>query len=193
MLNKTKNKSMLKDKLNAIRVILGLQVALEEVVLVDGVTKVSAEKFEPGYDLSVVAEDGSMSPAPEGVHETADMKITVDANGVITAVEPKEAEAETEAEGEGKVEVEVEAAVAPDMDAMLNEKLTPVFNAIEELVKEVVAMKSDIASMKENFDKFSKLPAGTKVPKSVATYSSDLDPVMSRIKAVEAMLNSNKK
>lgn len=175
---------MLKDKLNAIRVILGLKVNLEEAVLIDGVTKVSAEKFEAGYELSVVAEDGTMSPAPEGTHETEDMMITVDAKGVITAVEPKETEEETTT----TETTEVAAADAPDMDAMLNEKLTPIFNAIEEMVKEIGSMKEDIAAMKENFSKFSKTPAGTKVPK--VTKAEDkvaVDPLEARLAAIQAL------
>lgn len=171
---------MLKDKLNAIRVILGLKVELEDAVLIDGVTKVMAEKFEPGYELSIVAEDGTMSPAPEGTHETADMKITVDAKGVITAVEPKEEVETTET-------TEVAAAEPGDMDAMLNEKLTPVFNAIEEMVKEMASMKEDIAAMKENFSKFSKTPAGTKVPKAAKVEETKVDPLEARLAAIKAL------
>lgn len=169
---------MLREKLNAIRVILGMKVALEEAVLVDGVTKVKAEKFEPGFEISVVAEDGTESPAPEGVHETETMKITVDANGVISAVEMKE-------EDEKEVEVEVEAAEQPaDIDALITEKLTPVFDAIEALVAEVMSIKEEVSTMKDSFSKFSKEPAGNKVPK-ITKSEEAIDPVMARIEALK--------
>ena len=84
------------DALTKIRVMLGMEpeveatsVELAEATLADGtVVKVEGELAE-GKALLVVTEEGEI-PAPEGIHETSDGKlITVDAGGVITAIEEK--------------------------------------------------------------------------------------------------------
>jgi hypothetical protein len=90
-----------KNKLNQIRVMLGMDVKMVESVLEDGVTRVETESLEPGFELFVVSEAGEKAPAPEGQHKLEDgTKVTVDAEGKITLVEKAE---------EPKVEVEVEA------------------------------------------------------------------------------------
>lgn len=61
--------------------------------LVEGIVKetgakVAAEAFEVGKELFVTGDEGDFMPAPEGTHELEDgTKITVDAAGIITAVE----------------------------------------------------------------------------------------------------------
>jgi hypothetical protein len=88
------------EKLNQIRIALGVAVKMADAMLEDGVTKVEAEAFEPGMKIFVVSETGEKAPAPEGTHTTEDgTKVTVDATGTITAVE----------KAEPKVEVEIEA------------------------------------------------------------------------------------
>ena len=90
------------DKLNQIKIALGVAVKMADAVLEDGVTKVEAEAFEPGMKIFVVSETGEKAPAPEGTHTTQDgTKVTVDATGTITAVEKPEP----------KVEVEIEAGM----------------------------------------------------------------------------------
>ena len=47
---------MFKEKLNQVKVLLGLEVKLSTDKLVDG-TVIEAEEFSPGFPLFVVAED----------------------------------------------------------------------------------------------------------------------------------------
>ena len=169
-----------KNKLNQIRVVLGLQVKLASEKLKSGVM-VEAEEFAPGMDLMVVAEDGSKSPAPAGEHETESGKvIEVDEAGKIVSIE----EAEAESEG-AKVEIEVEKAAqpvkmaedkgpidgsepeAPKKEDAVEEKIAEVMKkvmaAMEPMLQEMAEMKSKIAKMEEQYSKFAKAPATGKI------------------------------
>lgn len=169
-----------KNKLNQIRVVLGLQVKLASEKLKSGVM-VEAEEFAPGMDLMVVAEDGSKSPAPAGEHETESGKvIEVDEAGKIVSIE----EAEAESEG-AKVEIEVEKAAqpvkmaedkgpidgsepeAPKKEDAVEEKIAEVMKkvmaAMEPMLQEMADMKSKIAKMEEQYSKFAKAPATGKI------------------------------
>jgi hypothetical protein len=95
-----------KQKLNQIKIALGMEVKMVSAKLEDGVTVVEAEAFEPGKEIFVVSDSGEKAPAPEGTHTTEDgTKVTVDANGKIVSVEAK-AEVEM-AEEEVKTEEEI--------------------------------------------------------------------------------------
>ena len=174
-------------KLNAIRVILGLQVKLASEKLADGKTVVEAEEFVVGADLAVVAEDGSKSPAPAGEHVTeSGKKIVVDEAGKIVSIE----EGESESEGP-KVEIEVEKTAEPvkkgeeqvkmaeedpmkesllkeKMEEKIEEKISEamkkVMMAMEPMIKDVAEMKAKVAKMEEAYAKFSKAPAAGKIP-----------------------------
>ena len=167
-----------KNKLNQIRVMLGMDVKMVESVLEDGVTRVETESLEPGFDLFVVSETGEKAPAPEGIHVLEDgTKVTVDAAGKITLVEKAE---------EPKVEIEVEAAaeeevkdVPAEMVAKLveekiaekiDEMMTKVYAALEEVVKDVVEVKEEMAAQKEKMAKFSKTPGAPKI----STFNTDV-------------------
>lgn len=126
-----------------------------EAILIDGVTKIAAETFEVGQPLFVIAEDGTATPAPEGVHETADLLITVDALGVITDVTTKAAPAP-----------EVET---PEIETPETETETMMI-ALESIVTELKALKDKMATMESqlckteaNMEKFSKAPATEKI------------------------------
>ncbi|MFZ9876121.1 MAG: hypothetical protein ACO3EY_03580 [Candidatus Nanopelagicales bacterium] len=169
-----------KNKLNQIRVVLGLQIKLASEKLVDGKTVVEAEEFAPGMDLMVVAEDGSKSPAPAGEHVTeSGLKVKVDDAGKIVSVEKAEAESE-----EPKVEIEVEQASkpvkmaeeepidgsepeAPKEEDAVEEKIAEVMKkvmaAMEPMIEEITEMKSKIAKMEEQYSKFAKAPAAGKI------------------------------
>lgn len=73
----------------------GVEVNFEQMKLVDGVTVLEAESFEPDYSVGIVTADGIV-PAPVGEYETVDgMMIVVEVEGQIKEVKPKEMEAET--------------------------------------------------------------------------------------------------
>ena len=168
-----------KNKLNQIRVVLGLQVKLASEKLMDG-TLVEAEEFAPGMDLMVVAEDGSKSPAPSGKHVTeSGLSVEVDDAGKIVSVEKAEAESEGP-----KVEIEVEKAAepvkmaehepidgsepeAPKKEDAVEEKIAEVMKkvmaAMEPMLQEMADMKAKIAKMEEQYSKFAKAPAASKI------------------------------
>ena len=102
------------NKLNAIKIALGMDVKMVDAVLKDGVTRVSAETLEAGSKIYVVAEDGTKAPAPEGIHELEDgTKVYVDAEGTITQVEKPEAEVEIEIEAADETSAQEKPADQP--------------------------------------------------------------------------------
>ena len=191
-----------RKKLNQIKVVLGLEVKLASEKLIDGVTIVEAENFEPGFPLFVVNEDGSKTPAPAGIHETeSGVKVEVDEQGKIVKVEAKEAEAEAP-----KVEVEVEAAAEEDMvpatetpaeeaegQRAINEVMKKVVMAMEDIAKDVAEIKTEMASIKAKYEKFSKEPGAAKAPKVTrGEFAATDDSVLeARIAALNELKASN--
>jgi len=159
---------------------LGMEVKMVESVLEDGVTRVETESLEPGFELFVVSETGEKAPAPEGTHTLEDgTKVTVDAEGKITLVEkaeePKvEVEVEAAAEEEVKVEEEVKDVPAEMVRKMVEEKIdqmmTKVYAALEEVVKDITEVKEEMAAQKEKMAKLSKAPGASKV----STFNTDV-------------------
>ena len=180
--NQNKNNRMnYKNKLNQIRVVLGLQVKLATAKLKDG-TVVEAEEFVPGAALVVVAEDGSKSPAPAGEHTLEDGSVVlIDDAGAIVSLKPMEAtevvEEEVVEEEAKKVKMEDEEgpidgsepespvadAVKEAISEKVEEAMKKVMMAIEPLVTEMADMKSKMAKMEESYAKFAKAPAASKI------------------------------
>jgi len=176
---------MFKEKLNQIRILLGMEVKLADEQLTDG-SAISAEKFEVGYPVFTKADDGTQTPATPGTYETASgLVIEVDAEGKIVSVEAKSEEVETEVAVEAAEEVEVEMAAietpetpedpidpaAPEVDApaqtdntAILEALSQVVFAVEDLCTKMGTMQTEMTEMKEKYAKFSKLPGGNKIP-----------------------------
>lgn len=204
------------EKINKIKIALGMEVKMAEAMLEDGVTKVEAEAFEPGKKIFVVSETGEKGPAPEGIHTTKDkVKVTVDANGTITAVEKPKTE-ELAENGEKKEEVKVEAAaegdiIPPTGDAVnepvktegdiMKEDMTKMImqcmEAIEEVAKEVATVKEEMASYREKMEKMSATPAATKISTFNANPSEEkentLDARVDHLRSLKASFRTNKK
>lgn len=189
-----------------VKVALGL-MKFEDAVLIDG-TKVSAEVFEPGQLLSVVAEDGSVSSAPEGRHETADAFITTDANGIIVSVEPKPAvetpvAASEEVAMEEEIEVEVPESVNPAAaEAAIQAVIDAITPALEEMAAEIDMLKKKMEEMvpgveevKEEMNKFKKAPGASKISTSPSLHSfakentETFGEKINRLKALTAGMN----
>lgn len=169
------------NKLNKIRVILGLQVKLASAKLDDGVTVVEAEEFAPGAALSVVAADGSKSPAPAGEHILEDgSTVLVDEKGSIVSIEPKAVEdvekvveeeankvkmAEDAPADKGPIDGSEPAAPKKEdaVDEKIAEAMKKVMMAIEPLVNDIAEVKSKMAKMEESYAKFAKAPAASKI------------------------------
>lgn len=134
-----------KDKLNQIKVLLGMQVKLEQMTLVDGAV-VEAEAFEPEFSIGIVTEDG-MVALPVGTYETNDGKvIVVEQEGIIASVSDKEPEQE-------EVEVEVEAEKEEEKPVQAKRIVESVsketfFEAVEKLTRENEALKAELEALK---------------------------------------------
>jgi hypothetical protein len=195
------------EKINQIKIALGMEVRMAEAMLEDGVTKVEAEAFEAGKKIFVVSETGDKGPAPEGTHTTEDgTKVTVDAQGTITAVKKPEP----------KVEVEVEAAkegdiIPPTGDAVnepvktegeimkedMKKMIMQCMEAVEEIAKEVATVKEEMASYREKMEKMSATPAATKISTFNANPAeekeSPLDARVDHLRSLKASFKTNKR
>jgi hypothetical protein len=133
-----------KDKLNQIRVMLGMQVKLEQMTLTDGAA-VEAEAFEPEFSIGIVTEDGLVA-LPVGSYETNDGKvIVVEQEGIIASVSDKPAEETPE-----EVEAEKEPASEPAQAKIIVESVSKetFFEAVEKLTKENEALKAELEALK---------------------------------------------
>jgi hypothetical protein len=77
-----------KTILNKLKVLLGMEVKLEQMKLVDGITVIQADSFEPEMEVMIVTTDEQMIPLPVGEYELEDgRKLTIVTEGVIASVE----------------------------------------------------------------------------------------------------------
>lgn len=135
-----------KNTLNKIKALLSIEVKLEQMTLVDGITVLEAESFEPDYSVGIVTSEGIV-PAPIGEHETIDgMIVVVEVEGIIKEVKPV-VPAETE-------EVEVEAsAETPAIKKVVDTITKETFFAeikveVEKLEAENKALKVELEAIK---------------------------------------------
>jgi hypothetical protein len=135
-----------KQTLNKVKALLSIEVQLEQMKLVDGVTVLEAESFEPGYSVGIVTPEGIV-PAPVGEHETADgMIIVVEVEGQILEVKPKvEEEMEPEVEAPEAEAVAAEPKMAEVKKVVETVSKETFFSEIEEEVK---AWNEDLKSTK---------------------------------------------
>ena len=198
------NMNFYEQKIQQIKIALGMDVKMAESVLEDGVTKVVAESFEAGSKLYVVSESGERAPAPEGNHTLEDgTKVSVDSEGTISEV----------IKPEPKVEVEIEAAaeevpageepagqptkseseiVKEEMKNMIMQCM----QAIEEVAKEVAVVKEEMASYKSKMEKMSKTPGASKLSTFNDEPSTPLTNVEARLeglKTIKAELSKTKR
>ena len=150
-----------------------VEVKFAEYVLVDD-TKVQTEgELEVGSTLSVVAEDGSLTPAPAAMNETTEgILITVGENGQVEAIEEaateevvEEAIVEEELE---EVEVEVADEVAePSLDLLqgIAELLTP-------FTEEIATLKEEVTALSSKFSELSDEPGAKPITRTFAEQSA---------------------
>lgn len=141
-----------KTILNKVRELLGMEVALEQMLMADGVTKIEADAFEGGNEVFVVTEDEQKIAVPVGEYELEDGRILVIVEeGIISEIkEVKEEEEMPEAPAQ---EVP-EEATTPEMSAPVAPKKTiesivkeTFFSEIENLKKENEALKAELAKL----------------------------------------------
>lgn len=149
--------------LEKIKSLLSSEVKLAEMMMADGVTKISADAFETGKEVFVVTEDEQMIPVPVGEYELEDgMILVIVEEGIISEIKEMPTTEEAAPEEEKAPEVEVEAET---------EKVAPK-KTIESIVKE--SFFSEIANLKkENAELKEMLAKVTKVDE-VANESTEL-------------------
>ena len=195
------------QKIQQIKIALGMDVKMAESVLEDGVTKVVAESFEAGSKLYVISESGEKAPAPEGIHTLEDgTKVTVDSEGTISEAIKPEPESTVEVEIEAAAEEEVPAGEEPAGQPTKSESeivkeemmklVSTCMEAIEEVAKEVAVVKEEMMSYKSKMEKMSKTPGASKLTTFNDEPSTPLTNVEARLeglKAIKAELSKTKR
>jgi hypothetical protein len=137
--------------INQIKTLLGMEVKLEQMKLMDGVTVLEADSFEAGNEVFIVTEDEQKIPLPIGEYEFEDgrMLIVVE-EGLISEVKEKEMqepEVEVEVETEKKEEMETEKPTAKKtIESVVKETF---FSEIEKLKEENETLKAELSKLKE--------------------------------------------
>jgi hypothetical protein len=137
--------------INQIKTLLGMEVKLEQMKLMDGVTVLEADSFEAGNEVFIVTEDEQKIPLPVGEYEFEDGRILiVIEEGVISEVKEKEMEepeTEVEVETEKKEEMETEKPTAKKtIESVVKETF---FSEIEKLKEENETLKAELSKLKE--------------------------------------------
>lgn len=138
-----------KNVLNQVKHLLSMEVKLEQMKLMDGVTVVEAESFAPEFSVGIVTEEG-LVPLPAGNYELEDGKmLMVEVDGIIKEVKEKEEEVEVEVEGEKEVEVEAENQPKKVVESISKETFFAEMEKIKsEFKAELAALKAENESLK---------------------------------------------
>jgi hypothetical protein len=141
--------------INQIKTLLGMEVKLEQMKLMDGVTVLEADMFEAGNEIFVVTEDEQKIPVPVGEYEMEDgrMLIVVE-EGIISEVKEKEeeeeeVEVEEPIEEEAKKEQEMETAKSSPKKVVESVIKESFFSEIEALKKENETLKAELSKLNE--------------------------------------------
>ena len=128
---------------NQIKELLGMEVKLAQMKLMDGVTVIEAETFEPEMAVFIVNEDERV-PMPVGEYMLEDGNVLkVETEGVIASIEMPEEEAP---------EVEEEVETTKKEEEMATETATPK-RVVESVTKEmffseIEKLRAEIAELK---------------------------------------------
>ena len=139
-----------KSILNKVRTLLGMEVKLEMMKLIDGTTVLEAEMFEADNEVFIVTEDEQRIPLPIGEYELENaMILVVVEEGIISEVKEATTEEEVaEPEAETEVEVEAEKSVNPIAKKVIESVSKETFFSaeIEELKKEIEELKTQLSA-----------------------------------------------
>jgi hypothetical protein len=136
--------------INEIKTLLGMDVNLAQMKLMDGVTVLEADAFEMDNAVFIVNGEERV-PMPVGEYELEDgMILVVSVEGIIAEI--KEATVEVEEAPEAEVEVEVEAqaeTIATPKRIVESVSKEMFFAEIEKLRTEIAELKSVKEVVKE--------------------------------------------
>jgi hypothetical protein len=139
-----------KSILNKVRTLLGMEVKLEMMKLIDGTTVLEAEMFEANNEVFIITEDEQRIPLPIGEYELENALILVVVEeGIISEVKEATTEEEVaEPEAEAEVEVEAEKSVNPIAKKVIESVSKETFFSaeIEELKKEIEELKTQLSA-----------------------------------------------
>lgn len=144
--------------LNKVRVLLGMEVKLEQMKLGDGVTVLESEMFEAGNEVFVVTEDEQKIALPVGEYELEDGRILVVVEEGIIA-EIKEKEVEEEEVEEVETPEEEEAKKEPEMSEEAPKQIKKTVESIvkETFFSEMESLKKENEELKAQIEKLSKV------------------------------------
>ena len=134
--------------INQIKTLLGMEVKLETMKLMDGITIFEADTFEMDKEVFIVTEDEQKIPVPIGEYELEDGRIlVVEVEGII--LEIKEVATEEEVVEEAPVvEEEVEAQATPTAKKTVESIVKETFFAeIEKLTNENIELKAKLENL----------------------------------------------
>ena len=134
--------------INQIKTLLGMEVKLETMKLMDGITIFEADAFEMDKEVFIVTEDEQKIPVPIGEYELEDGRIlVVEVEGII--LEIKEVATEEEVVEEAPVvEEEVEAQATPTAKKTVESIVKETFFAeIEKLTNENIELKAKLENL----------------------------------------------
>jgi hypothetical protein len=163
-----------------------------DAVLEDGTKiKVEGDSLAQGAKVIVVTEDSEV-PAPNGVHILEDGTKVETVDGLISKIEEVVKE-EDLGYGEGEVEVEVEEEEEKSLNPSLEmekEMVEMVKDFIKKMGEKIGSMESQMSELQNQFQAFSKEPAGKKIPNGKTEFNKinvvDEDP---RIASIMALRN----
>ena len=131
--------------LNKARVLLGIEVKLEQMKLDNGAI-LEAEVFEAGAEIFVVADEERVA-VPVGEYEAEGKIIVVSEEGIIGEI--KEAEAEAEAEEEAPAETEAEQVEEEELSTETASPKKIVKSISEEMFfSEIEKLRTEINELK---------------------------------------------
>ena len=145
---------MKNSTINKIKSLLGMEVKLEQMMLIDGTTVLEADAFEMDNEVFIVTEDEQKIPLPIGEYELENgMILVVAVEGIIAEIKEavvEEVAPETEAP-EVEVEVEAEAASAPTAKKTIESIVKETF------FSEIEALKTENNELKAKLELLSKV------------------------------------
>jgi len=142
-------KKEVKDALNTLKMFLGMEVKLEQMMLVDGVTTIEFDILEAGQSVMIVNEEDRV-PLPIGEYELQDgqlLKVLED--GIIGEIGAKQEEVEEPEtpEVEEEVEMETEKPVAKKVVESTVKETHFSKEEKENLEKEIEELKAKITEL----------------------------------------------
>jgi hypothetical protein len=134
--------------INQIKTLLGMEVKLETMKLMDGITIFEADAFEMDKEVFIVTEDEQKIPVPIGEYEMEDGRIlVVIEEGIISEVKEVATEEEVVEEAP-EVEEEVEAEATPSAKKTIESIVKETFFAeIEKLTQENIELKAKLETL----------------------------------------------